>query len=87
MALGKMGDLEARIRGLVSLVQDLKLRNAQLEEDLRTAKSRLSKQTELSRQWEEERHDIRSRIEKVLGELELFECLDEAKFSKEVALD
>lgn len=87
MALGKMGDLEGRIRGLVSLVQDLKLRNAQLEEDLRTAKSRLSKQTELSRRWEEERNDIRSRIEKVLGELELFECLDEAKFSKEVALD
>lgn len=87
MALGKMGDLEGRIRGLVSLVQDLKLRNAQLEEDLRTARSRLSKQTELSRRWEEERNDIRSRIEKVLGELELFECLDEAKFSKEVALD
>ena len=87
MALGKMGDLEARIRGLVTLVQDLKHRNAQLEEDLRTAKTRLSKQVQLSRQWEEERDVIRSRIEKVLGELELFECLDEAKFSKEVALD
>lgn len=87
MTVEKMADLEARIRGLVSLVRDLKVRNAQLEQDLRMAKTRLSKQAELSRQWEVERDDIRSRIEKVLGELELFECLDEARFSKEVALD
>jgi hypothetical protein len=87
MPLRNMAQLEARVRGLVSLVQELKTRNAQLEADLRTAKDRLSHQTALGRRWEEERTDIRLRIEKVLGEMELFECLDEATISKEVALD
>jgi len=87
MALEKMGALEDRVRDLVTLVQGLQAKNAQLEQELRGTKQRLSKQTELSRQWDAERVDIRARIEKVLGELEVFECLDDSKISKEVALD
>ncbi|MGH7228458.1 MAG: cell division protein ZapB [Nitrospiraceae bacterium] len=84
MALERMEALEARIRGLVDLVQELKQKIAALEEDLRAARDRLSKQNQMNRRWEEERSDIRSRIEKVLEGLESLECLEE---SKEVALD
>jgi hypothetical protein len=38
----------------------------------------------MNRQWEQERVDIKARIEKVMGEIDLLECLDD---SKEVALD
>lgn len=84
MALERMEALEARIRGLVDLVQELKEKNAVLEEELRAARERLSKQNQMNRRWEVERSDVRSRIEKVLEQLESLECLEE---SKEVALD
>ena len=84
MALEKLEALETRIRGLVSLIQDLKRANASLHAELRAARERLMKQEELGRRWEMERHDIRARIEKVLGELDFLEGLEE---SKEVALD
>ncbi|MEK6618705.1 MAG: cell division protein ZapB [Nitrospirota bacterium] len=83
MALEKMEALEARVRGLVEMVQELKRTNAALQAELRTARERLSKQQELSHRWGEERSDIRSRIEKVLGELDFLESIEE---SKEVAL-
>jgi len=84
MALERMEALEARIRGLVDLVQQLKEKNAVLDEELRAARDRLSKQNQTNRRWEVERNDVRSRIEKVLEELESLECLEEFK---EVALD
>lgn len=84
MALERMEALEARIRGLVDLVQELKEKNAALDEELRAARERLSKQNQMNRRWEVERSDVRSRIEKVLEQLESLECLEE---SKEVALD
>lgn len=87
MALEKMETLEGRIRNLVALVQELKTRNARLEEELQLAKKRLVQQAELNREWDQERTDIRLRIEKVLGELEVFESLDEQRGPKEVALD
>jgi FtsZ-binding cell division protein ZapB len=77
MGLERMEALEARIRGLVDLVQQLKDKNAALEDELRGARERLSKQSHLSRRWEVERGDIRSRIEKVLGELDVLECMAE----------
>jgi len=83
MALEKMEALEARVRGLVEMVQELKRTNAALQAELRTARERLSKQQELSHRWGEERSDIRARIEKVLGELDFLESIEE---SKEVAL-
>lgn len=84
MSIDRLDALEGRIRDLVKLVQDLKRRNTMLEEDLRAARQRLASQDEANRRWERERSDIKSRIEKVLGEMEVLECLDE---SKEVALD
>ena len=82
--LDKMAALEARVRGLVEVIQELRRANATLQQELRAARERMIKQDEENRRWEDERGDIRSRIEKVLAELEVLECLDE---SKEVALD
>jgi outer membrane murein-binding lipoprotein Lpp len=76
--------LEARIHDLVKLVQELKRKNASLEEEMKAARQRMAAQDDLNRQWEKERIDIKSRIEKVIGEIELLECVDDPK---EVALD
>ncbi|MCC6968403.1 MAG: cell division protein ZapB [Nitrospira sp.] len=84
MTLDRLDALEIRIRDLVKLVQDLKRKNTSLEEELRLARERVAVRDDENRRWEQERLDIRSRIEKVLGEIDLLECLDE---SKEVAFD
>ncbi|GIW54353.1 MAG: hypothetical protein KatS3mg082_0757 [Nitrospiraceae bacterium] len=84
MSLERLDALEARIRDLVKLVQELKRKNAALEEELRTTRERLAIQDDLNRRWERERNDIRIRIEKVLGEMDALECLEDPK---EVALD
>lgn len=83
MGLEKMEALEARVQGLLEMIQDLKRTNAALHGDLRTARERLSKQQELNHRWAEDQSDIKSRIEKVLGELDFLESIEE---SKEVAL-
>ncbi len=84
MALDRLDALETRIRDLVKLVQDLKRKNASLEEEIKAARQRLASQDDMNRRWEKERIDIKTRIEKVIGEIELLECVDD---SKEVALD
>ena len=84
MTLDRLDALEARIRELVKLVQDTKRKNASLEEDLRLTRERLASQDDTNERWERERVDIRSRIEKVLGEIDVLECVDS---SREVALD
>ena len=84
MTLDHLDALEIRIRDLVKLVQDLKRKKASLEGDLRLARERGAVRDDENRRWEQERIDIRSRIEKVLGEIDLLECLDEPK---EVAVD
>ena len=84
VALEKLEALESKVRGLVEMVRDLKQSNAALTQELRHARERLLKHDELTRRWEEERGDIKARIEKVMGELDFLECAEE---SKEVALD
>ena len=84
MTLDRLDALETRIRELVKLVQDTKRKNASLEEDLRLARERLASQDDNNERWDRERVDIRSRIEKVLGEIDVLECVDS---SREVALD
>jgi hypothetical protein len=84
MALDRLDAVESRIRDLVKLVQELKKRNAATEEELRVVRRRLAEQDDANRRWEQERVDIKSRIERVLGDIELLECLEERK---EVALD
>lgn len=84
MALDQLGALEERIKDLVKLVQELKKKNAAAEDELKVVRQRLAEKDDSNRRWEQERVDIRSRIEKVLGDIELLECFEERK---EVALD
>jgi predicted ribosome quality control (RQC) complex YloA/Tae2 family protein len=84
MALDRLDALETRIRDLVRLVQELKRKNALLEEEVKSARQRLAVQDDMSRRWEKERIDIRTRIENVMNEIELLECVEDPK---EVAID
>ena len=84
MALDRLDALESHIRDLVKLVQELKRKNAAVEDELKVARQRLAEKDDSNRRWEQERIDIKSRIEKVLGDIELLECFEERK---EVALD
>jgi len=84
MALDRLDALESRIRDLVKLVQELKKKNAAAEEELKIVRQRLADKDDSNRRWKQERVDIKARVEKVLGDIELLECLEERK---EVALD
>ncbi len=84
MALDRLDALENRIKDLVKLVQELKKRNAAVEAELAVVRQRLAEKDDLNRRWEQERVGIKSRIEKVLGDVELLECFEERK---EVAID
>ncbi len=84
MALDRLDALESRIKDLVKLVQELKKRNATVEADLTVVRQRLAEKDDSNRRWEQERVDIKFRIEKVLGDVELLECFEERK---EVAID
>jgi chromosome segregation ATPase len=79
-----MEALEKRVRGLIELIQDLRRSNEKLQKELRAAHERLHRQEEANHRWEEERTDIKKRIEKVLRELD---TLDGAEEAREVALD
>jgi len=84
MSLDRLDALETRIRDLVKLVQEFKRKNALLEEELKVARQRLAAQDDTSRKWEKERMDIKTRIEKVMNEMELLEGVEDPK---EVAID
>lgn len=79
MSLDRLDALEARIKDLVKLIQELKRRNASLEEELKVVRQRLASQDELNQRWERERLDIKARIERVISEIEMLECAEEAK--------
>ncbi len=79
MALERLEALEARVRGMVELIQDLKRKNAALEKDLRHMRERLMKEEEVSRRWSTERLGIKSRIERALRELDFLTGLEESK--------
>lgn len=84
MALDRLDALETRIKDLVKLVQELKKRNAGLEDDLRLARQRLADESDSNRRWARERTDIKTRIERVLSDIEVLESFEERK---EVAFD
>ena len=84
MALDRLDALETRIKDLVKLVQELKKRNAGLEDDLRLARQRLADESDSNRRWARERTDIKTRIERVLSDIEVLEGFEE---HKEVAFD
>ncbi|HET9606529.1 MAG TPA: cell division protein ZapB [Nitrospira sp.] len=84
MALDRLDALETRIKDLVKLIQELKKRNAGLEDDLRLTRQRLTDESDSNRRWARERTDIKTRIEKVLSDIEVLEGFEERK---EVAFD
>ena len=79
MALDKLAALENRIKDLVKVTQDLRQKNALLEQEVRAARARLSAQDEANKRWSRERSQIRARVEKVLGEIEILEAWEESK--------
>lgn len=76
MSLEKMETLEVRVRGLVELVQELKEANASLQEQLTLAREELSRREDYGRELEEERGNIRLRIEKVLEQLDTMDTAE-----------
>lgn len=76
MAVDKLASLEARVRDLLELIQTLKRENAGLKGDLRAARERLVRQQSSGDQWVTERADIKTRIEKVLNDLDSLEFVE-----------
>ncbi|MEO6202936.1 MAG: cell division protein ZapB [Nitrospirota bacterium] len=73
MSVDKLETLEVRVKKLLDLVIELRQNKSHLEQELESTRERLAKHEEMSEGWEEERTTIRSRIEKVLGELEFLD--------------
>ncbi|MGV7228123.1 MAG: hypothetical protein ACQ9IQ_05615 [Nitrospirales bacterium] len=73
MSVEKMENLEVRVRKLLDLVVELRQDKSSLEQELESTREYLAKQKEMSEGWEDERDTIRSKIEKVLGELEFLD--------------
>lgn len=84
VALEKLVAFEQRIKELVKTTQELRQKNQLLEQELRGLRARLASQDDANRRWERERAHIRTRVEKVLGEIELLEAWEETK--EEVSL-
>jgi chromosome segregation ATPase len=73
VSVEKLETLEVRVKKLLDLVIELRQHKSHLEHELESTRERLAKHEEMSEGWEEERTTIRSRIEKVLGELEFLD--------------
>ena len=73
MSVEKMEKLEVRVRKLLDLVVELRNDKSHLEQELDSTRERLAKQQDMSDGWEDERTTIRSKIEKVLDELEFLD--------------
>ncbi len=65
-----MDVLEVRVRRLVDLTQELQQTNQSLQQQLGLAQEELAKHESGFQEWELEREHIKSRIEKVIGELD-----------------
>lgn len=73
MSVEKMEKLEVRVRQLLDLVVELRQDKSHLEQELETTREHLARQQDASEGWEDERTTIRSKIEKVLDELEFLD--------------
>ena len=69
----KLADLEAQVRILIAHLQELKGRNAHLEEHLREIDGRLTSQNAMLIRWEKERGWLRAKLSGVLGDMEAIE--------------
>jgi len=73
VSVEKMEKLEVRVRKLLDLVVELRQNQSNLEQELDATRERLAKHQDMSEGWEDERSTIRSKIEKVLDELEFLD--------------
>jgi chromosome segregation ATPase len=73
VSVEKMEKLEVRVRKLLDLVVELRHDKSHLEQELDATRERLAKHQDMSEGWEDERSTIRSKIEKVLDELEFLD--------------
>ncbi len=73
MSVEKMEKLEVRVRKLLDLVVELRQDKTNLEQELDATRERLAKHQDMSEGWEDERMTIRTKIEKVLDELEFLD--------------
>ena len=73
MSVEKMEILEVRVRKLIDLVVELRQDKSRLEQELESTREHLAKHQDASEGWEDERTTIRSKIEKVLDELEFLD--------------
>ena len=71
MSLEKLDALDSRVRKLIHEVIELRRENAGLKEELQRAYESKSFQEGRAMAWEQERTQIRGRIEKVLEELDV----------------
>ena len=71
MSLEKLNALDAHVRKLIQEVIVLRQENGKLREELQRARDSQVREEERAIAWEEERTQIRSRIERVLEELEV----------------
>jgi predicted nuclease with TOPRIM domain len=73
MSANKLIDLEAKVKGLLLHLQEIKRRNVQLEDRLREADGQLARQQATIRRSEKEREWLRGKLRKVVGELDTVE--------------
>ncbi len=73
MSLEKMETLEVRVRDLVELVQELKQANGSLRQQLDLVQEELARQEAEAHELQDERVNIKLRIEKVLEQLDSLE--------------
>ena len=71
MSLEKLDALDSRVRKLIHEVIELRRENAGLKEELQRAYESKNFQEGRAMAWEQERTQIRGRIEKVLEELDV----------------
>ncbi len=66
----KLDILELKIRKMMDLIKQLKNDKANLETGLKALSERALKMEEENSYWRTEKQAIRSRVEKILGEIE-----------------
>lgn len=73
MSVDKLETLEVRVKKMLDLIVELRRDKSHLEQELASTREQLAKQQEMTEGWEDERGAIRTRIEKVLGELDFLD--------------
>jgi hypothetical protein len=68
----KLEILEVQIRRMMEMIKQLKSEKSLLETEIKMMSQRTMKLEEENHFWENEKSEIRGRIEKILGEIESF---------------